>query len=142
MMTRHEDGWETCHWVYPDGWASCTGTVRRMPYPSDRTDEQRDLLEPVPDAPGKRGRRHADDLRSMGDAMLYIAQTTCGSRLVGGGGGVCDTAGDVGFRCQQPGRVGGAAAEDEPGYAEGRGKPGGGGDGACDGCSDDEPDQA
>ena len=124
MMTRHEDGWETCHWVYPDGWASCTGTVRRMPYPSDRTDEQRDLLEPVPDAPGKRGRRHADDLRSMVDAMLYIAQTTCGSRLVGGG------------------RVGGAAAEDEPGYAEGRGKPGGGGDGACDGCSDDEPDQA
>ena len=27
--------------------------------------------------PGKRGRRHADDLRSVVDAMLYIAQTGC-----------------------------------------------------------------
>ena len=46
-----------------------------MPYPSDLTDEQWDLLEPVFNAPGKRGRRHADDLRSVVDAMLYIAQT-------------------------------------------------------------------
>ena len=48
-----------------------------MPYPSDLTDEQWDLLEPVFNAPGKRGRRHADDLRSVVDAMLYIAQTGC-----------------------------------------------------------------
>ena len=41
-----------------------------MPYPSDLTDEQWDLLEPVFNAPGKRGRRHADDLRSVVDAML------------------------------------------------------------------------
>lgn len=28
-------------------------------------------------APGKRGRKHAEDLRSVVDAMLYIAQTGC-----------------------------------------------------------------
>src|SRR3954470_22037804 len=28
-------------------------------------------------APGKRGRKHADDLRTVVDAMLYIAQTGC-----------------------------------------------------------------
>ena len=48
-----------------------------MRYPSDLTDEQWDLLEPVSNAPGKRGRRHADDLRSVVDAMLYTAQTGC-----------------------------------------------------------------
>ena len=48
-----------------------------MPYPSDVTDEQWALLEPVFNPPGKRGRRHADDLRSVVDAMLYIAQTGC-----------------------------------------------------------------
>lgn len=48
-----------------------------MPYPSDLTDEQWDLLEPVFNAPGKRGRRHAHDLRSVVDAMLYISQTGC-----------------------------------------------------------------
>jgi len=53
------------------------GNVRGMPYPSDLTDEQWDLLEPVFNAPGKRGRRHADDLRSVVDAMLYVAQTGC-----------------------------------------------------------------
>jgi hypothetical protein len=36
-----------------------------MSYPSDPTDDQR--LQSVP---GKRGRKHADDLRSVGDAML------------------------------------------------------------------------
>ena len=48
-----------------------------MPYPSDLTDEQWGLLGPVFNAPGKRGRRYADDLRSVVDAMLYIAQTGC-----------------------------------------------------------------
>ncbi len=48
-----------------------------MPYPSDLTDEHWDLLEPVFNAPGKRGRRHADDLRSVVNEMLYIAQTGC-----------------------------------------------------------------
>jgi putative transposase len=48
-----------------------------MSYPSDLTDAQWDLLEPVFNAPGKRGRKHADDLRRVVDAMLYIAQTGC-----------------------------------------------------------------
>lgn len=49
-------------------------TVRGMSYPSDLT-EQWELLEPVFNAPGKRGRKHADDLRGVVDAMLDIAQT-------------------------------------------------------------------
>lgn len=51
--------------------------MRGMSYPSDLTDEQWGLLEPVFNAPGKRGRKHADDLRVVVDAMLYIAQTGC-----------------------------------------------------------------
>ncbi|HET7388566.1 MAG TPA: transposase [Nocardioidaceae bacterium] len=39
------------------------------------TDDQWDLLEPAFNAPGKRGRRHADDLRTVVVAMLHIAQT-------------------------------------------------------------------
>jgi transposase len=48
-----------------------------MPYPSDLTDDHWALLEPVFKASGKRGRKHADDLRTVVDAMLYIAQTGC-----------------------------------------------------------------
>ncbi|WP_165372338.1 transposase [Nocardioides iriomotensis] len=48
-----------------------------MSYASDLTDDQWDLMEPVFNAPGKRGRKHADDLRTVVDAMLYIAQTGC-----------------------------------------------------------------
>lgn len=48
-----------------------------MSYPSDLTDDQWALLEPVFNAPSKRGREHADDLRIVVDAMLYIAQTGC-----------------------------------------------------------------
>lgn len=48
-----------------------------MSYPSDLTDQQWELLDPVFNAPGKRGRRHADDLRTVVDAMLYIAQAGC-----------------------------------------------------------------
>ncbi len=48
-----------------------------MSYPSDLTDDQWELLEPVFNTPGKRGRKHADDLRAVVDAMLYIAQTGC-----------------------------------------------------------------
>jgi transposase len=52
-------------------------TVRGMPYPSDLNDDQWALLAPVFNAPGKRGRKHGDDLRTVVDAMLYIAQTGC-----------------------------------------------------------------
>jgi putative transposase len=48
-----------------------------MSYPSDLTDDQWDLLQPVFNAPGKRGRKHGDDLRTVVDAMLYVAQTGC-----------------------------------------------------------------
>ena len=48
-----------------------------MSYPSDLTDDQWKLLEPVFNPPGKRGRKHADDLRTVVGAMLYIAQTGC-----------------------------------------------------------------
>lgn len=33
------------------------------------------LLEPVFNAPSKRGRKHADDLRTVVNAMLYIVQS-------------------------------------------------------------------
>ena len=46
-----------------------------MSYPSDLTDEQWDLLQSGFNAPGKRGRKHGDDLRTVVDAMLYVAQT-------------------------------------------------------------------
>ena len=48
-----------------------------MSYPRDLTDEQWDLLEPVFNMLGKRGRKHRDDLRCVVNAMLYIAQTGC-----------------------------------------------------------------
>jgi hypothetical protein len=39
----------------PFAWTVSVGTTRGMSYPSDLTDEQWDLLEPVFNAPGKRG---------------------------------------------------------------------------------------
>jgi putative transposase len=48
-----------------------------MSYPSDLTDDQWELLKPVFNAPGERGRKHADDLRTVVDAMPCIAQTGC-----------------------------------------------------------------
>ncbi len=48
-----------------------------MSYPRDLTDEQWDLLQPVFNAPGKRGRKRGDDLPIVVDAMLYVAQTGC-----------------------------------------------------------------
>jgi putative transposase len=48
-----------------------------MSHPSDLTDAQWQLLEPVFNVPRKRGRQHGGDLRSVVDAMLYISQTGC-----------------------------------------------------------------
>ena len=48
-----------------------------MSYASDLTNDQWEMLEPVFNVPGKRGRKHGDDLRSVVDAMLYIAHTGC-----------------------------------------------------------------
>jgi len=53
------------------------GTVSGMSYSSDLTDERWSLLEPVFSAPGKRGPKHAPDLRSVVDAMLCISHPGC-----------------------------------------------------------------
>ena len=53
------------------------GTVCGMSYSSDLTDEQRALLKSVFNAPGKRGPKHAPDLRRVVDAMLYVSHTGC-----------------------------------------------------------------
>ena len=53
-----------------------------MSYASDLTDEQWALLEPVFNAPGKRGPKHAPDLRRVVDAMLYISHTGCQWRFL------------------------------------------------------------
>ena len=62
--------------------AGSVGTVRGMSYSSDLTDEQWALLEPVFNAPGKRGSKHALDLRRVVDAMLYISHTGCQWRFL------------------------------------------------------------
>lgn len=46
------------------------------------TDDQWALLEPVFNAPGKRGPKHAPDLRAVVDAMLYISHTGCQWRFL------------------------------------------------------------
>ena len=53
-----------------------------MSYSTDLTDEQWALLEPVFNAWGKRGPRHAPDLRRVVDAMLYISHTGCQWRFL------------------------------------------------------------
>ena len=57
-----------------------------MSYPSDLTDEQWALLEPVFNTPGKREPKPAPDLRRVVDAMLYIStRVKCGPRRALGG---------------------------------------------------------
>ncbi len=50
---------------------------RRVPYPSDLTDEQWTLLEPLLRRAGKRGPAFGADLRVVVDAMLYVSHTGC-----------------------------------------------------------------
>jgi len=58
--------------------ACLVGAVCGMWYSSDLTDEQLALLEPVINAPGKRGPKHAPDLRQVVDAMMrYLSHTGC-----------------------------------------------------------------
>ena len=54
------------------GLLQLTDTVSGMSYPSELTDEQWALLGPVSNAPGKRGPKHAPDLRRVVDAMLPL----------------------------------------------------------------------
>jgi putative transposase len=48
-----------------------------MSYPSDVTNEQWALLEPVFNPPSKRGPKHGAGLRRVVNAMLYISHTGC-----------------------------------------------------------------
>ena len=57
--------------------AGLVGTVWGMSYSSDLTEEQWALLEPVFNVSGKRGPKHAPDLRRVVDAMLYVSHTGC-----------------------------------------------------------------
>jgi transposase len=49
----------------------------RVPYPSDLTGEQRELLERLLVRAGKPGPKHGRDLRRVVDGMLSIAKTGC-----------------------------------------------------------------
>ena len=62
--------------------AGLDGTVGGMAYTSDLTDEQWAVLEPVFNTPGKRGPKHAPDLRRVVDAMLYVSHTGCQWRFL------------------------------------------------------------
>lgn len=62
--------------------AGFVGTVGGMSYTSDLTDEQWALLEPVFNTPGKRGPKHAPDLRRVVDAMLYVSHPGCQWRFL------------------------------------------------------------
>jgi putative transposase len=53
-----------------------------VPYPSDLTDDQWALLEPLLRRPGKRGPRYGPDLRLVVDAMLYVTHTGCQWRFL------------------------------------------------------------
>lgn len=55
---------------------------RRREYPTDLTDAQWALLEPVVVPKGKRGPGFGEDLRSVVDAMLYITHTGCQWRFL------------------------------------------------------------
>jgi putative transposase len=56
------------------------GTGCGMSYSQDLADDQWALLEPVFNAPGRRGPKHAPDLRRVVDAMLYVSHTGCQRR--------------------------------------------------------------
>ena len=76
----------TSNWVCPIWGATASGgrgvTVWGMSYSSDLAYEQWALLEPVFNGPGKREPKHAADLRSVVDAMLYISHTGCQWRFL------------------------------------------------------------
>lgn len=84
--------------------------MRGMSYPSDLTDEQWDLLDPASNAPGKRGRRHADDLRVVVNTMLHIGRP-------GVSGGTCRSRSDPG---PGPGRSSAAGRATAPGHEPSR----------------------
>lgn len=53
-----------------------------MAYPSNLTDTQWEMLEPLLVIPSKRGPKHGSDLRHVVDAILYISHTGCQWRFL------------------------------------------------------------
>ena len=51
--------------------------MARKPYPSDLTDGQWALIEPLIPAPGKGGRPREVDMREVVNAVLYLNRTGC-----------------------------------------------------------------
>jgi transposase len=64
------------------GVAGLVSTVHGMSYSIDLTDEQWALSGLVSNSPGKRGPKHAPDLRRVVDAMLYVSHTGCQRRYL------------------------------------------------------------
>lgn len=53
-----------------------------MSYPSDLTDEQWQLIEPLIPKPGFGGRPRQVDMRRVVDAVLYLSRTGCAWRML------------------------------------------------------------
>jgi putative transposase len=58
------------------------GRCSRVPYPTELTDNQWELLKPLLSPSCKRGPKHGDDLRHVVDAMLYVTHTGCQWRFL------------------------------------------------------------
>lgn len=64
------------HWAVTAD-VDCVGTVSALAFPTDMTDEQWALPVSVFNAPGKRGPKHAPDLRRVVGGILHISHTGC-----------------------------------------------------------------
>lgn len=56
--------------------------MTRTSYPSDLTDEQWRLIEPLIPKPGFGGRPRVVDMRRVVDAVLYLSRTGCAWRML------------------------------------------------------------
>lgn len=56
--------------------------MSRKPYPTDLTDEQWKLLEPILPPPASRGRKRTVDLREIVNAIFYLLRAGCAWRLL------------------------------------------------------------
>ena len=56
--------------------------MTRTSYPSDLTDEQWRLIEPILPKPGLGGRPRSADMRQVINAILYLSRTGCAWRML------------------------------------------------------------
>ena len=56
--------------------------MTRTSYPSDLTDEQWQLIEPILPKPGFGGRPRSVDMRQVINAILYLSRTGCAWRML------------------------------------------------------------